>query len=116
MKTNEALIFSNFLTDIASKCTGKLGYAIARNIRLLNTELTEYNNKRNELIRKYGAEKGDQIVIEKGSKEYYSFLEEMKEYEDIDVDVELMKVSQEILESSELNANTMLILMDYMVE
>ena len=54
MKTLEAYNLLNFLNNISKKCIGKLGYAVARNIRVLNTELTEFQNVRNELIRKYG--------------------------------------------------------------
>lgn len=116
MKTTEASMLKTFLESIAKECTGKLGYAVARNIRILTTELTEFENEREKLIRKYGKQNGDQIIIENGSKEYFEFLEEMKEFEDIELNFELMKVSQELLENSNLTADKMYILINYLGE
>lgn len=116
MKTNTANMLKNFLESIANECTGKLGYAVARNIRLLSTELTEYNDRRNELIRKYGVENDGVISVENGSEGFYKLMEEMKEYEDIEINIELMKVSEDTLSNSNISADKMLVLMDYMVE
>jgi len=116
MKTKEALGIKNYLDSVATDCTGKLGYAVARNIRLLNTELTEYNDKRNELIRKYGTEKDGNISIAIGTEEHKKFVEEMAQYDDIELEVELMKVNEDVLSNSNLSANSMLVLMDFMVE
>lgn len=116
MKTSTANSLLSFLNNISKKCNGKLGFAVARNIRILSTELTEYHNQRNELIKKYGTEKGDQIIIENGSKEHADFIKEMKEYEDIELEINLMKVDEETLSNSDLSADIMVILINYMVD
>ena len=114
MKTIEAFNLLTFLNGIATKCKGKLGYAVARNIRVLNTELTEFQNKRNELIKKYGTNDGDNIFIENGSEAFFSFQNEMKEYVNIELDISLMKVGQDVLENSDLSADILLVLSSYM--
>lgn len=114
MKTIEAFNLLNFLNNIATKCKGKLGYAVARNIRVLNTELTEFQNERNELIRKYGTKEGDNIFIEAGSEAFFKFHNEMKQYESLDLDIPLMKVDREVLEGSDLSADILLVLSNYM--
>ena len=116
MKTIEAFNLLTFLNGIATKCTGKLGYAVARNIRILNTELTEFQNARNELIRKYGTKDGDNIFIENGSEAFFSFQNEMKQYESIELDIPLMKVNREVLENSDLSADLLLVMSNYMEE
>ena len=114
MKTLEAYNLLNFLNNISKKCIGKLGYAVARNIRVLNTELTEFQNVRNELIRKYGTKDGDNIFIENGSEAFFSFQNEIKQYESIELDIPLMKVNREVLENSDLSADILLVLSNYM--
>ena len=114
MKTLEAYNLLNFLNNISKQCIGKLGYAVARNIRVLNTELTEFQNERNELIRKYGTKEGDNIFIEAGSEAFFKFQNEMKQYESLDLDIPLMKVDREVLEGSDLSADILLVLSNYM--
>ena len=58
---------------------GIVGFKIARNLRMINEELKEYNEKKEELFRKYGEEKDNQLIIEKDSENYPLFLEEMNE-------------------------------------
>ena len=115
--TNKTLFeLGTFLNAVASKCTGKLGFYVAKNIRKMNEELTAYNNSRNELIRKYGKQNGENIVIEPNSDSFYKFLEEMKTYDEIETEFETIKFSSSLLEESNLNAQEQMIMLDYFVE
>lgn len=115
--TNKTLFeLGIFLNAVASKCTGKLGFYVAKNIRKMNEELTEYNNSRNELIRKYGKKNGENIVIEPNSESFFKFLEEMKTYDEIETEFETIKFSSSLLEESNLNAQEQMIMLDYFVE
>ena len=114
--TNETIFqLSNYLDAIASKCTGKLGYYVAKNLRLLKNELVEYNDKRNELIRKYGTQNGDNIVIENGSEAYFNFMKELKEYDSIESGVNLIKFDSSLLENSTLDAREQMVMLEYFI-
>ena len=99
----------------------KAGYVAARNTRLLMTELTEFNNIRNELIRKYGKPDVDEdgrelgtVSIDIGSEEFRKFTEEIGEYINIEHDVQIMKMKYDevvgILSGEEILA------LDWMLE
>lgn len=93
---------------------GRLGYAIARNMRKLEDELTEYSEKRNELIRAYGSPKGDgEYEIPNANME--SFFNEMNEYNDIAFEFQPQTVSADVFCSGSLTSDQMYIL-DWMVE
>ena len=104
------------MQKISEKVTGKLAYAVARNMRKISEELVEYQNLKNNAIFKYG-EKGEdgRASIRVDSDAYIKFLEEMKEYSDISHDVPIQMVTKEELLSSSLNANEILTI-DFMVE
>ena len=95
---------------------GIVGFKIARNLRMINEELKEYNEKKEELFRKYGEEKDNQLIIEKDSENYPLFLEEMKPYEEQEVSFDFRMITEEELASSDLTAEQMYVLSDYMVE
>ena len=104
------------LSTISEKTRGKLGYAIARNLRKLSEELVEYQNLKDKTITKYGVADEDgvsKILI--GSEEYEKFLEDMKEFMDIQHDVQLFFVSEEEVINSDLNGKEMLAI-DFMVD
>lgn len=78
----------------------KLGYAAARNTRLLNTELTEFDKMKNDLIIKYGTKEVDKdgketgnIVVTPDSDRMNDFLEEMQRYSTITHDVNLFQLN-----------------------
>lgn len=75
----------------------RIGYLAARNYRVLSDALTEYNQFRNELIKKYGTpdktEEGIELPtasIKVGSPEFKAFRDEMATYSNIEQEVELM--------------------------
>ena len=103
------------LSSVSEKTKGRLGYAIARNLRKLSEELVEYQNLKDKAITKYGKADDDgvsRILI--GSDEYEKFLEDMKEFMDIQHDVQIFFVSEEDVINSELNGKEMLAI-DFMV-
>lgn len=108
------------LQAIAGKATGKLGYAVSRNMRKLANENVEFMQIKNELINKYGKEYTDesgisQISIKFGTDEYNKFMDEIKEYGEITHDVDIYMIDETELYSSTLNANEMMSI-DFMVE
>lgn len=115
MKTGEAFNLLNFLTtEVSPKASGILGYAVAKNIRLLGQELTEYSKLRNDLIVKYGEKSGDGYTIAPNSDSFKVFLTEFSQYQTLDIDVDLMKVDSEVLINSGLTANLLEPLITYM--
>lgn len=84
----------------------KVSYAVARNQRILKQELTEYSTKRDELIKKFGEinEVGNYIIDLKNIEATVSFNEGIKEYEDIEVDVDIYTLTEDILEVTSMTA------------
>lgn len=100
--------YLNSLQQISNKVKGKLGYAVARNIRKISDELIEFENIRLEHIRKYGTDNGNgECVIKKDTEEYDKFLTDMQEYATISHDVDIYTVDAEIVMDSDLTADEM---------
>ena len=75
----------------------KIGYYAARNYRILNDSLIEYQNFKNSLIAKYGTTDVDSngnelqtISIKVGSQNFDDFLKELEPFNNIEHEVELM--------------------------
>ena len=75
----------------------KIGYYAARNYRILNDSLVEYQNFKNSLIAKYGTTDVDSdgnelqtISIKVGSQNFDDFLKELEPFNNIEHEVELM--------------------------
>lgn len=97
------------LRSISTKVRGKLGYAVARNIRKISNELIEFENLRLEHIRKYGTEnENGECVIKKNTEEYHKFLTDMQEYATIAHDVDIYNVDADIVMNSDLTADEMI--------
>lgn len=93
--------------------TGKLGFYIAKNMRLLKTELTEYIDIRNRTIDKYGEPENGVYRIP--SKNVSLFLDSMKPYDDIECSFTPVQVDRELFISGTLESNDMFNL-DWMVK
>lgn len=106
-----AMILSQML-----QVKGIVGYKIARNFRMLNEELKEYNEVKQELFKKYGERQGDNLVINKDSENYSLFLDEIKPYEEQEVNFDFRKITDEELQNSDLTAEQILILCEYFEE
>lgn len=104
------------LSMLMDKTKGKLGYAIAKNYRLMVEELKEYTALKDSAIAKYGETDEDgRIKIQIGTEAHRNFLDEMKEYDDIESDVNIIKLSPEEAYSSGLNSKEVLNLL-FMIE
>lgn len=96
--------YFDILNEVASKVTGKLAYLVTKNARVISNELNEYTIIRNDNIRKYGQEIDGQIKLAYDSPEYTDFCKVMAEYDNIELDVKILKAKPEDLYTSQLNA------------
>lgn len=100
-KNSELVAMLHQLEPVLSQ-RNRLGYAAARNFRILSDALTEYNQFKMELIEKYGepdrADDGAElptVSIKVGSPEFKSFCDEMAPYNNIEQEVTLMTAKYE---------------------
>lgn len=98
LKNIEMEAYINILRGHLDK-DGLLGYAVARNIRALETASVEYVDVRNRLIRKYGTNEVDAAGNETGrfglstsSTEFKQFRKELTPYAAIEHDVKITKI------------------------
>lgn len=104
------------LNDISDKVSGKLAYAVARNIRKISAEIIEFENIKNQLINKYGtADENGLSSVNVGTEGYEKFMDEIKEYTSIEHDIDIYKVSEDEIFKSDLNAKE-IINLDFMIE
>lgn len=101
--------YLNSLQQISNKVKGKLGYAVARNIRKISDELIEFENIRLEHIRKYGTDnENGECVIKKDTEEYHKFITDMQEFANISHDVDIFMINAEFVMDSDLTAEEMI--------
>lgn len=105
LKNNEADYYLTVLKSISKDVSGKLGYAVARNIRGFNNSLKEYTQFKNELIVKYGERKGNEFSLSQNSKKYKDFQNELKPLAEIEHDVPIMLIDAEDVYNSSLTAD-----------
>ena len=95
---------------------GVVGLKIARNLRMINDELKEYYEFKQELFKKYGEEKDGNLVISKDSENFPLFLKEVLPFETQEVEFNFRKITESELAESGLTAGQMSAIWDYMVE
>lgn len=93
------------MLNAASKHLDKrdvIGYAAARNTRILTTELTEFTNAKNDLICEYGKPEKDKdgnetgsFVISPSMPKFAEFAEKLKPLIEIEHDPQIFKVDAE---------------------
>lgn len=115
MKIKQADNIANVLQSML-QTKGVVGYKIARNLRMINEELKEYNDLKTELFHKYGEVQGDSLIINKDSENYPLYLEEIKPYEEQEVEFNFRKFTEEELQNSDLTAQDMYFLSEYFME
>lgn len=76
------------------------GYVAARNTRILNEQLTEYEKVQRDMLERFGTEKQGEngmteLVIEVNTPEYQQFCEAMEPFVNIEHEVELMTMKYE---------------------
>lgn len=98
------------LLDVKGSC----GLKIARNLRMIQDELKEYYQRKEELFKKYGEEKDGQLIVEKTSPHFEEFSKELNEL-DLDVDFPFRKITEQELIDSGLSAKQMTLIWE-MVE
>ena len=74
--------------------TGKAGYAIMRNIRILQPNLEDFEKVRLNLFKKYGTtnDDGNNYSVSKESENYDEFIKEYEELFNIEADIELYQI------------------------
>jgi hypothetical protein len=94
---------------ISDKVTGKVGYVVSYNMRKLSAEVPEYEKMRDEIIEKYGEKDENGVArIQIGTEAFDKFSEEMKQYDEMSFEINILKVNPEDLESSDLTAKEMI--------
>lgn len=111
MKNIELYRCLEVLAEIAPQCRGRIGYAVARNIRKFEESLTEYIAERDKLILKLG-ENG---VIKPESPNLPLYLQQVKVFDEIENNPEVFKITEKDLQESDLPADIMLGL-SFMIE
>lgn len=86
---------------------GIVGFKIARNLRMINDELQEYYQFKEELFKKYGKEVDGNLVINKDSENYPLFLNDIKQIAETEVNFDFRKITEEELIDSGLSAKQM---------
>lgn len=109
MKLTYAQMFDSVqvLNQVEEK--GVLGFAIARNRRILSAELREYAQKRDELLAEYGTDEGNgrfTIPVEKVP----AFSEALRPYAEMTADVAVIQVDAEAFCGGNLTSSQMFVL------
>lgn len=110
--SNEKMLESALILAGLNEC-GMLGYAIARNRRILSEEVQDYSRKRDELLREFGQDVGGgkyELQPENAAK----FFDALKPYSELTADVDVMQISPEIFCGGNLTSGQMYVL-DWMV-
>lgn len=115
MKTFEAEMLGISLETMMDT-KGIVGLKIARNHRMIEDELKEYYQFKQELFKKYGEEKDGQLVISKDSENYPLFISELKPLEEQELNFSFRMIKEDELADSGLTARQMAMIWDWMVE
>lgn len=98
-----------------------VGYAAARNTRIMSEAITEYLQKRDELIAKFGNPVLDEEGKETGeislsieSENFPKFLDELKPFAEVEQEINLVKLKYE--QAIGLLSGTELLELDWMFE
>lgn len=105
MLTNETMFDSLTVLSQAEE-KGMLGYAIAVNRRKIASEVKEWADLRDHLIRKYGTDQGNG-QFSMSHEAAAQFLEELKPYSDITAEVSVMQVTPEVFCGGNLTSQQM---------
>ena len=79
-----------------TECTGKLAYALSKTRSKMTKYVVDFEEKRDELIRKYGTEdESGTISIAPGTEEYQKFINEMVPISQEVVEIDIHQISKE---------------------
>lgn len=101
--------------------TDLIGYAAARNTRILQTESQEYYNRRDELVRKYGEEELDangnptgRVNLQISSPSFVEYSKEIEEWAFIEHEPDIFKIpASEVIGKL---SGTDILAIDWMIE
>ena len=94
MKINNITMLAGIETmNKFPNATGKIAYAMSRNIRIFSQELQDFYKEKERLVKKYGTEDEDgNISIDKNSSNWVAFLQEYQPLLDIEIDVDVFQI------------------------
>lgn len=115
MKISQAKMLSVALNTMMEE-KGVLGFKLMRNKRMIDEEIQEYFGIEEQLFHKYGEEKNGEYVIGKDTENYKKFMEEIEPINNQEVDFDFKKITEEELANSNLTANQMAVIWEWMVE
>ena len=92
MTNNEAYDALNLLVRLREK--GRLGFVIAKNIRILRGEISEYISLRDKLIQEVGTKKDDAYVID-NPENIQRFMDLIREYDSISFEFNPQQIDEE---------------------
>lgn len=106
MKLTNAQIFESIPVLAQAEEKGMLGFAIARNRRVLAAEVQEYARKRDELLEQFGAkeEDGKFTLTAQAADAFYKALEP---YAQLEVEVAVLQVTPEVFCGGQLTSSHM---------
>ena len=82
--------------------TGKLGYAISKTKKGMESELAVFEVERQKLIRKYGTDDGNgNYSVDEKSESYQDFVKEVTEIAEEQVDIEFFQVSPDVFRKAD---------------
>lgn len=105
--------FLTALTD-ALDADGKVAFVVAHNYRIIKEKITEYTDKKAEIIRKYGEEVNGSITITDDEK-LAEANKELHEFAEMEVSVDILKIPESAFETCNLNARQ-IINLGWMIE
>ena len=112
MKQSQAEILSINLNEMMNE-RGAIGLKLMRNKRMIDDELQEYYQFKEELFKKYGEGKK---FIDPESENGKLFLEEVMPIAEMEVNFDFRKITEDELAQSNLTANQMAVIWEWMVD
>ena len=114
MNLLHADLLANNISKMLKDAKGITAYALARNLRMLTTELTEFHNAKKEAFEKYGTQEGDSLVIKPENMDKY--IEEMRKFENEEIPFQPRTLKEEELIDSGLNGEQIYQLLQDIIE
>lgn len=101
----EMFNYLNALNNISDKVYGKLGYAVARNLRKITNELIEFEDMRLKIFYKYATlNKDNEYELQPNTESYQKFINEINEIAMISHKVDIYKIEPDLVIESNLSA------------
>ena len=114
MNLLHADLLANNISKMLKDAKGSTADAVARNLRMWNTERTEFHNAKKEAFEKYGTREGDSLVIKPENMDKY--IDEMKKFEGEEIPFNPRTLKEEELIDSGLNGEQIYQLMQDIIE